>query len=171
MNMNMPGSFYTYQGKVCPVLVPCSKNIDEILENEEVEYEERKNHLNKVLNMINDTSEDWIEISQRDFLAALQRMIQIQYDHKNPQLIFDENNSFNFLDHLKLNVEPINDNKNEENEEKENIDDNQNENENDLNLNINQEKNKKENNIYFYIRKYNNILGIKSNNQNTNEDL
>ena len=171
MNMNMPGSFYSYQGKVCPVLVPCSKNIDEILENEEVEYEERKNHLNKVLNMINDTSEDWIEINQRDFLAALQRMIQIQQDHKNPQLIFDENNSFNFLDHLKLNIEPINDNKNEENEEKENIDDNQNENENDLNLNINQEKNKKENNIYFYIRKYNNILGIKTNNQNVNEDL
>ena len=171
MNMNMPGSFYTYQGKICPVLVPCTKNIDEILEIEEVEYEERKNHLNKVLNMVNDTHEDWIEINQRDFLAALQRMIQIQYDHKSPQLIFDENNAFNFLDHLKLNIEPINDLKNDENDEKENIDDNKNENENDLNLNINDEKNKKENNIYFYIRKYNNILGIKTNNQNINEDL
>ena len=171
MNMNMPGSFYTYQGKICPVLVPCTKNIDEILEIEEVEYEERKNHLNKVLNMVNDTHEDWIEINQRDFLAALQRMIQIQYDHKSPQLIFDENNAFNFLDHLKLNIEPINDLKNDENDEKENIDDNKNENENDLNLNINDEKNKKENNIYFYVRKYNNILGIKTNNQNINEDL
>ena len=171
MNKNMPGSFYTYQGKICPVLVSCTKNIDEILEIEEVEYEERKNHLNKVLNMVNDTHEDWIEINQRDFLAALQRMIQIQYDHKSPQLIFDENNAFNFLDHLKLNIEPINDLKNDENDEKENIDDNKNENENDLNLNINDEKNKKENNIYFYIRKYNNILGIKTNNQNINEDL
>ena len=58
MNLNIPGSFYTYQGKICPVLVPCSKNIDEILESEEIKYYGKKKHLNKILNMINDTSED-----------------------------------------------------------------------------------------------------------------
>ena len=159
MNLNMPGSFYTYQGKVCPVLAPCSKNIEDILENEEIEYYGKKNHLNKILNMINDTSEDWIEINQRDFLAALQRMIQIQYDHKRPQLIFDENNLFNFLDHLQL--------KNNENLEKNEEKEHQNEeNENDLN-----EKEKNDNNAYFYVRKYNNILGIKTDTQNENEEL
>ena len=176
MNLiNIPGSFYTYQGKVKPVLVPCSKNIDEILENEDIEYDGRKNHLNKVLNMINDTTDDWIEISQRDFLAALQRMIQIQYDHKKPQLIFDENNSFNFLDHLKINNESINQNKDENDEENENNNEkeNENENENDNENNDSKvnEQNKNKNNIYFYIRKYNNILGIKMIGQNENEDL
>ena len=168
MNLNMPGNFYTYQGKICPVLVPCTKSIDEILENEEIEYYGRKNHLNKILNMINDTSEDWIEINQRDFLAALQRMIQIQYDHKKPQLIFDENNLFNFLDHLKLTNETNEENL-EKNDEKENLnqneEENENENQNELNV-IEKEKNKNDNNIFFYIRKYNNILGIKTDTPN-----
>ena len=174
MNLNIPGSFYTYQGKVCPVLVPCTKNIDEILENEENEYNGRKNHLNKILNMINDTNEDWIEINQRDFLAALQRMIQIQYDHKKPQLIFDENNLFNFLDHLKLDLNSTSQNKEEEeNNENGNLEENENENidneDNENNNIIKEEKNKNDN--YFYIKKYNNTLGIKSNNQNENDDL
>ena len=82
MNKNIPGGFFNYQGKICPVLVPCTKNIDEILENEEIDYDVKKNHVNRILNMINDTSEDYLEINQRDFLAALQRMIQIKYDHK-----------------------------------------------------------------------------------------
>ena len=169
MNLNLPGSFYTYQGKICPVLVPCSKNIDEILENEEIEYYGRKNHLNKILNMINDTSEDWIEINQRDFLAALQRMIQIQYDHKKPQLIFDENNLFNFLDHLKINMDS-NEKINDKNDEKENMNQNEEDNENDL-KDIEKEKNQNSNNEYFYVRKYNNILGIKTDNQNENDEL
>ncbi len=162
MVLNIPGSFYTYQGKVKPVLVPCTKTIDEILENEDNEYDGRKNHLNKVLNMINDTSEDWIEINQRDFLAALQRMIQIQYDHKNPQLIFDDNNSFNFLDHLKL-TNSI------QNNEDENNNDNDNDN-NDSNV-IKEEKSNINNNIFFYVRKYNNIFDLKVVGQNENEDL
>ena len=169
MNLNMPGSFYTYQGKICPVLAPCSKNFDEILENEEIEYYGRKNHLNKILNMINDTSEDWIEINQRDFLAALQRMIQIQYDHKKPQLIFDENNLFNFLDHLKIKKD-TNEETNDKNDEKENMNQNEEDNENDLNA-IEKEKNQNSNDVYFYIRKYNNILCIKTDNQNENDEL
>ena len=178
MNLNIPGSFYIYRGKIGPVLMPCTKNIDEILEIEENEYDGKKNSLNKILNMINDTTEDWIEINQRDFLAALQRMIQIQYDHKKPQLIFDEDNLFNFLDHLKLNTTESNtEKKNEENEndENENINqqnENENENENDNEINvIKQKKIKNENNnIFFYVRKYNNILGIKTD-QIENEDL
>ena len=162
MIINIPGNFYNYQGKVKPVLVPCTKTIDEILENEENEYDGRKNQLNKVLNMINDTSEDWIEINQRDFLAALQRMIQIQYDHKNPQLIFEENNSFNFLDHLKLNSNSQNND--DENEKEMNNNDNE--------INETQSEKSKVNNVgCFYVRKYNNLLDLKSVGQKENEDL
>ena len=124
MNENMPGSFFNYQGKICPVLIPCTKNIDEILENEEIDYDVKKNHVNRILNMINDTSEDYLEINQRDFLAALQRMIQIKYDHKDPQLILDDNNEFNFLDHLQLKLMQKDDDSYEDNRENEIIKEN-----------------------------------------------
>ena len=162
MNQNMPGSFFNYQGKICPVLVPCTKNIDEILENEEIDYDVKKNHVNKILNMINDTSDDWLEINQRDFLAALQRMIQIQYDHRKPQLILDENNEFNFLDHLKLKSDKKNkeNNINSENKEDNEGKDINQENQNDEFSNYSQ---------YNYIIKYNTILGIKSDVSQENE--
>ena len=161
MNQNIPGSFFNYQGKICPILVPCTKNIDEILENEEIDYEVKKNHVNKILNMINDTSEEWIEINQRDFLAALQRMIQIQYDHRKPQLILDENNEFNFLDHLKLRLAQKDQEKN--NSDNENIEDNE---QNEI-----KQENKKSDlyNQYNYIIKYNTILGIKTDIPQENE--
>ena len=162
MNQNMPGSFFNYQGKICPVLVPCTKNIDDILENEEIDYDVKKNHVNKILNMINDTSEDWLEINQRDFLAALQRMIQIQYDHRKPQLILDDNNEFNFLDHLKLKSDKNNKEIDINSEIKEDNDENE----------INQENQNEElNNLtqYNYIIKYNSILGIKSDISKENE--
>ena len=162
MNQNMPGSFFNYQGKICPVLVPCTKNIDEILENEEIDYDVKKNHVNKILNMINDTSDDWLEINQRDFLAALQRMIQIQYDHRKPQLILDDNNEFNFLDHLKLKSDKKNkeNNINSENKEDNEGNDINQENPNDEFSNYSQ---------YNYIIKYNTILGIKSDVSQENE--
>ena len=162
MNQNMPGSFFNYQGKICPVLVPCTKNIDEILENEEIDYDVKKNHVNKILNMINDTSDDWLEINQRDFLAALQRMIQIQYDHRKPQLILDDNNEFNFLDHLKLKSDKKNkeNNINSENKEDNEGNDINQENQNDEFSNYSQ---------YNYIIKYNTILGIKSDVSQENE--
>ena len=162
MNQNMPGNFFNYQGKICPVLVPCTKNIDEILENEEIDYDVKKNHVNKILNMINDTSDDWLEINQRDFLAALQRMIQIQYDHRKPQLILDDNNEFNFLDHLKLKSDKKNkeNNINSENKEDNEGNDINQENQNDEFSNYSQ---------YNYIIKYNTILGIKSDVSQENE--
>ena len=162
MNQNMPGSFFNYQGKICPVLVPCTKNIDEILENEEIDYDVKKNHVNKILNMINDTSDDWLEINQRDFLAALQRMIQIQYDHRKPQLILDDNNEFNFLDHLKLKSDKKNkeNNINSENKEDNEGNDINQENQNDEFSNYSH---------YNYIIKYNTILGIKSDVSQENE--
>ena len=162
MSQNMPGSFFNYQGKICPVLVPCTKNIDEILENEEIDYDVKKNHVNKILNMINDTSDDWLEINQRDFLAALQRMIQIQYDHRKPQLILDDNNEFNFLDHLKLKSDKKNkeNNINSENKEDNEGNDINQENQNDEFSNYSQ---------YNYIIKYNTILGIKSDVSQENE--
>ena len=156
MNQNMPGTFFNYQGKICPVLVPCTKNIDEILENEEIDYDVKKNHTNKILNMINDTSDDYLEINQRDFLAALQRMIQINYDHRKPQLILNENNEFNFLDYLKLMPDKKDKENNEDNEENE----------------IKQENQKSEMNMHspnYYIIKYNSILGIKTDISQENE--
>ena len=161
----MPGSFFNYQGKICPVLVPCTKNIDEILENEEIDYDVKKNHVNKILNMINDTSDDYLEINQRDFLAALQRMIQINYDHRKPQLILDENNEFNFLDHLKIIPGKKDKENNEEYENNEYNEENE----------IKQENQKAELNIHdqnYYIIKYNSILGIKTDiSQETDSDL
>ena len=162
MNQNLPGSFFNYQGKVCPVLVPCTKNIDEILENEEIDYEVKKNHVNKILNMINDTSDDYLEINQRDFLAALQRMIQIQYDHRKPQLILDDNNEFNFLDHLKLNSDKKDIENNEENENNEDNEGNEIKQENqksDLNMNSQN----------YYILKYNSFFGIKTDTPQEND--
>ena len=161
MNQNMPGSFFNYQGKICPVLVPCTKNIDEILENEEIDYEVKKNHVNKILNMINDTSEDLIEINQRDFLAALQRMIQIHYDHKKPQLILDDNNEFNFLDHLKLKLTQKDQDKNNS--------DNENNEDNEQNEIKQENQNSNLYNKYNYIIKYNTSLGIKTDIHQENE--
>ena len=149
MNENMPGSFFNYQGKICPVLIPCTKNIDEILENEEIDYDVKKNHVNRILNMINDTSEDYLEINQRDFLAALQRMIQIKYDHRDPQLILDDNNEFNFLDHLQLKLMQKDDDSYEDNRENEIIQENR-------KPGLNRDD------PNYYIIKYNSILGIKT---------
>ena len=149
MNENMPGSFFNYQGKICPVLIPCTKNIDEILENEEIDYDVKKNHVNRILNMINDTSEDYLEINQRDFLAALQRMIQIKYDHRDPQLILDDNNEFNFLDHLQLKLMKNDDESYEDNRENEIIQENR-------KPGLNRDD------PNYYIIKYNSILGIKT---------
>ena len=155
MNLTMPGSFFNYKGKICPVLVPCTKNIDEILESEEIDYEGKKNHINKLLNMINDTSDDWLEINQRDFLAALQRMIQIQYDHRKPQLILDDNNEFNFLDHLKLITEEKDKEKDNSNNDGEKVEENEIKEENEIpKLNTDSQN--------YYILKYNNLLGIKT---------
>ena len=149
MNENMPGSFFNYQGKICPVLIPCTKNIDEILENEEIDYDVKKNHVNRILNMINYTSEDYLEINQRDFLAALQRMIQIKYDHRDPQLILDDNNEFNFLDHLQLKLMQKDDDSYEDNRENEIIQENR-------KPGLNRDD------PNYYIIKYNSILGIKT---------
>ena len=164
MNLTMPGSFFNYKGKICPVLTPCSKNIDEILESEEIDYEGKKNNLNKILNMIIDISEDWIEINQRDFLAALQRMIQIQYDHSKPQLIFDESNEFNFLDHIKLISEEKDQENNNNNDNRNNNEENEIKEENkklETNANINSKNN--------YVWKYNSYLGIKTDNNQEGE--
>ena len=103
INLNIPGKFYTYYGKITPIIVPPTKNLEEILENEEFNLDENyPDEILKILGIVNETSEDILVISSRDLLAALQRMIQIQYEHNNPQLVFDENNLFNSLDHLKI---------------------------------------------------------------------
>ena len=51
-------------------------------------------------------------------------MIQIKYDHKEPQLILDDNNEFNFLDHLLLKLDQKYEENNEDNGENEIIQEN-----------------------------------------------
>ena len=109
---NLPGSFYKYYGKISPVIEMNNKQIEDLLEEEE-EENEIKDTENK-----NTNEEEYLEVNTRDFLASLQRMLSLEYDHLNPQLTHDKENNFNSLDNLNLNLQ-LNNTENEEEEEKE----------------------------------------------------
>ena len=109
---NLPGSFYKYYGKISPVIEMNNKQIEDLLEEEE-EENEIKDIENKNLN-----EEEFLEINTRDFLASLQRMLSLNYDHLNPQLTYDKENNYNSLDNLNLNHQ-LNNTENEEEEEEE----------------------------------------------------
>ena len=119
---NLPGSFYKYHGKICPVIEMNNKQIEELL-NEEEEGNEL-NSENKV-----SSEEEYLEVNTRDFLAALQRMLSMNYDYSFPQLVHNRENNYNSLD--KLNLDYLNqqteNNVNDENEEKEKDEKNENE--------------------------------------------
>jgi hypothetical protein len=69
LTKNLPGSFCTYYGKVNPY----------IFEKE-------------------DDGSDYLEVNTRDFLASLQRMLVMNYDHSNPQIV--NSGYFNILESL-----------------------------------------------------------------------
>ena len=95
---NLPGSFCKYNGKIAPVIEMNNKQIEDLL-NEEEEDDEMKNEQN----LQNLNEEEYLEVNTRDFLAALQRMLSMNYDHLNPQLAHNKENNYNSLDNLNLN--------------------------------------------------------------------
>jgi HEAT repeat protein len=74
---SLPGSFCTYYGRVSPYVL-------------EVEEYEQNNLYNK----------EYLEVSTRDFLASLQRMLSFNYNHSNPRIV--HLGKANLLDELNL---------------------------------------------------------------------
>lgn len=100
----LPGSFCTYYGKISPYAT------DKIKE----EKKEIANTLNETTNLgisllDNKNKEDnennlpfdeYLEVNTRDFLAALQRLVSIDYNHQNPKLVHKGN--YNNLDDIEI---------------------------------------------------------------------
>jgi HEAT repeat protein len=79
----LPGSFCTYHGDVSPFIENKHFTIEQLLESEEMLDISTLN-----VNQPNDnTKEQVLEVNTRDFLAAIQRMLGINYDHSNPRLV------------------------------------------------------------------------------------
>lgn len=85
---NLPGSFCTYYGKVTPYVY-----FEKEIEGIDGPNEEKSNPNGEV-------QEDYLEINTRDFLASLQRMLVMNYDHSNPQIVHSGNP--NLLEDLEL---------------------------------------------------------------------
>jgi hypothetical protein len=85
---NLPGSFCTYYGKVTPYVYYEKEN-----EGLDSSKEEKIIHNGEV-------QEDYLEVNTRDFLASLQRMLVMNYDHCNPQIVHSGNP--NLLEELEL---------------------------------------------------------------------
>ncbi len=109
---NLPGSFCKYNGKIAPVIEMNNKQIEDLLDEEE-EDDEIKNERN----LQNLNEDEFLEVNTRDFLAALQRMLSMNYEHSNPQLVHNRENNYNTLDNL--NIHSTQNNENNENEEEE----------------------------------------------------
>ena len=65
LSKNIPGKFCTYYGKVSPLV----------------------HELNSDSGYLNESEEEFLEVSTRDFLASLQRMVAMNYDHSYPQIV------------------------------------------------------------------------------------
>ena len=65
LTKNIPGKFCTYYGKVSPYVHETKKEND----------------------LGFDIEEEFLEVSTRDFLASLKRMISMNYDHADPQIV------------------------------------------------------------------------------------
>jgi HEAT repeat protein len=97
----LPGSFCTYFGKISPFVT------DKIQE----EKKEIISYLNDNTNLgfsLNEEKEEiilpydeYLEVNSRDFLASLQRLVSINYNHQNPKLVHKGN--YNNLDDMDVN--------------------------------------------------------------------
>ena len=94
---NLPGSFCKYNGKIAPVIEMNNKQIEDLLDEEE-EDDEIKNERN----LQNLNEDEFLEVNTRDFLAALQRMLSMNYEHSNPQLVHNRENNYNTLDNIQI---------------------------------------------------------------------
>ncbi len=88
LTKNLPGNFCTYYGKVSPYVFENNGEGDNI-----------ENNLDNQNQNQDPNNEAFLEVNTRDFLAALQRMLIMNYDHSNPKLIHTGNN-FNLLENL-----------------------------------------------------------------------
>ena len=92
---NLPGSFCTYHGPVTPFIENKNYTIEQVLENEDFIDLDEDNETETM----NSNLEEYLEVNTRDFLAALQRMLIMNYDHSNPQIVHDGNkNSIDYVD-------------------------------------------------------------------------
>ncbi len=85
---NLPGSFCTYYGKVSPC----------VHENDDDKEFTMNVNVNEATYEQTEDQEEYLEVNTRDFLAALQRMLIMNYDHSNPQLVHEGHH--NLLENL-----------------------------------------------------------------------
>ena len=143
---NLPGSFCKYFGNISPVIEMNNKDIDKLLEQEELneDNDDFKTNINNNNNTqyANNNTEEYLEVNTRDFLAALQRMLSMNYEHEKPQIVYDKENNFNLIDTVVLksqvNTNSNKNNNNTNNNTEENEEENEeNTNSNNINNNIN----------------------------------
>lgn len=86
---NLPGSFCTYYGNVSPFIENKNLTIEQLLDmddfNDQMELETNPSLQNQ--------QEEYLEVNTRDFLAALQRMLLVKYDHSSPRLVHNGNSN------------------------------------------------------------------------------
>ena len=144
---NLPGSFCKYYGNISPVIEMNNKDIDKLLEQEELneDNDDLKTHNNNNNNTqyINNITDEYLEVNTRDFLAALQRMLSMNYEHEKPQIVYDKDNNFNLIDNvvLKSQVNTNSNKNNTNNNNNNNTEENEEENEENTNSNNNNNNN------------------------------
>ena len=142
---NLPGSFCKYYGNISPVIEMNNKDIDKLLEQEELneDNDDLKTHNNNNNNTqyINNITDEYLEVNTRDFLAALQRMLSMNYEHEKPQIVYDKDNNFNLIDNVVLKSQINTTNKNNTNNNNNNNNTEENEEENEENTNSNNNNN------------------------------
>ena len=138
---NLPGSFCKYYGNISPVIEMNNKDIDKLLEQEELneDNDDLKTHNNNNnTQYINNNTDEYLEVNTRDFLAALQRMLSMNYEHEKPQIVYDKENNFNLIDNVVLKTQVNTTNKNtNNNNNNNNTEENEEENEENTNSNNN----------------------------------
>jgi hypothetical protein len=97
----LPGSFCTYFGKISPY-------VTDKIQEEKKEIKTLSNDNTNLGFSLNEEKEDiglpydeYLEVNSRDFLASLQRLVSINYNHQNPKLVHKGN--YNNLDDMDVN--------------------------------------------------------------------
>lgn len=105
---NPPGMFCEYIGDVKPVVLKgnhVSQDFSAIVHGSGYAYDQRllncdKGGVSYGVAQEPLQSQEYLLVCKRDFLAALKRMIQMDYDHSDPILVHDTLNRFNYLDYV-----------------------------------------------------------------------
>jgi len=112
---NLPGKFFRYIGELKPILGndedfifnssnnnKNNNNIEENLSDLSIseDLNENKNNID---------NEEYLLINIRDFLASLKRMMNLDYNHNYPQILFENNNNINLLDTIDFSLYNNND--------------------------------------------------------------